>query len=85
MKLHKKINKILPILADMLEQKDNLLETIEKREEVFNNRSEKWQESEKGIAHEEKTPELNDLHFEIEDRLETIETALHELLEITEE
>ncbi len=85
MKLHKKINKCLQILADMLEQKDDLFETIEKREEIFNNRSEKWQESEKGIAYEEKTQELSDLHFEIEDRLETIETALHELLEITEE
>ena len=39
----------------------------------------------KGIEYEEKTQELQDLHFEIEDKLETIETALQELLEITEE
>ncbi len=85
MKLHKKIHKILPVVEEMKAQLDNLREKIDKREEVFSDRSDKWQESVKGIEYEEKTQQLEDLHFEIEDKLETIENALNELLEITEE
>lgn len=55
MKLHKKIHKILPVVEEMKAQLDNLREKIDKREEVFSDRSDKWQESDKGIEYEEKT------------------------------
>ena len=43
----------------------------DKREEVFSDRSDKWQESDKGMEYEEKTQQLEDLHFEIEKKMET--------------
>lgn len=45
----------------------NLEESIARREEVFENRSEKWQESEKGEEHQERTGRLQDMLDELID------------------
>jgi uncharacterized protein YukE len=84
MKAHKEIEQIEKILEKLKEKLDTIQTKIDEREETFGNRSDKWQESDKGIAFEEATTELQDLHLDIEDKIETIESALEELREITE-
>lgn len=43
------------------------------REEIFENRSDKWQESEKGEEYQELTERLNDLCNELTDYIEEFE------------
>jgi len=63
---------------DVLESK------IEKREDFFNDKSEKWQESEKGEAYNEETEELQDKFNDIQFEIEQIESSLENLKELTE-
>lgn len=49
--------------ADLM---DLISEELEKREEYFDNKSEKWQESEKGESYQELTDQLQLVYDEIE-------------------
>ena len=55
----KKISKMIADLTAVLE------ETIEKRTEFFDNKSEKWQESEKGEEYSNKTDTLQEILDEL--------------------
>lgn len=49
-----------------------LTEKIEKREFIFEQRSDRWKESEKGAFYEEATEELEDMKDELEDLIERL-------------
>jgi dGTP triphosphohydrolase len=64
-------------LLDHLKQTVEMLnEEIEKRETVFDERSEKWQESEKGEKYQEITGYLEELRDDMDYKIETIEDEL---------
>ena len=72
----KNIKKLEKLLSAVEKEFENIEIKIEKREDVFYDRSDKWQESEKGKLYEDITNELNDLFFEIEE----IKNAIKEIL-----
>lgn len=78
----KDIEKIAGILDSWKEKLDTLQGRIDSREETFGNRSERWQESEKGMDFEQETERLQDLHLEVETKMEEIAGALEELQDI---
>lgn len=55
------------VLKKMEELHEKLGASISKREEQFENRSEKWQESEKGEQFEETTGRLQEMFDELEE------------------
>ena len=61
--MKKRINKILDTLADAQME---LADIIEEREEIFENRSEKWQESEKGDEYQGYTEQLQEIANSLE-------------------
>ena len=61
-----------------------LQEKIENRGAKFDERSEKWQESSAGDNYQEETERLQDLHLDVENNIEEIESALDNIIEITE-
>lgn len=73
---------IIPKLKSKL---DNLQEKIDSREMYFGDKSEKWQESEKGEAYSEKTSEMEDLHQNIEFEVDQIESCLESLRELSDQ
>ena len=79
--LNKEIAKIESALESMKAKLDVLQEKIDKREDSFMDKSEKWQESEKGIEFEEKTSLMLDQHCEIESLVDDIENALFSMQE----
>lgn len=76
------IDKIEKIIEKMKEKALNLELKIEARENSFFDKSEKWQESEKGEAYEKKTEEMQELFDSVNDEIETIESAIQELREL---
>lgn len=71
--------------VDKMRAKLNVLESkIEKREEFFLVKSDKWQESEKGEAYNEETEELQEKFNDIEFEIEQIESCIESLKELTE-
>lgn len=59
-----------------LKELDILLTTeVSKREETFENRSERWQESEKGEEYQEITDELELFRGSVEDMIDRLEEA----------
>lgn len=76
------IDKIEKIIEKMKEKALNLELKIEARENSFFDKSEKWQESEKGEAYEKKTEEMQELFDGVNDEIETIESAIQELREL---
>ena len=66
--MKKRINKILDTLMTAQSQ---LADLIEEREEIYSNRSEKWQESDKGDEYQGYTDQLQ----EIADGLEYAEDS----------
>ena len=62
MKAHKEIDKIESIVNILKERLEQVEVKIESRDNTFNDRSEKWQQSEKGVKFEEVTSELSGLH-----------------------
>lgn len=63
----KKIKKLLNELSEAFEEK------IDRRTETFENRSEKWQESEKGEMFESETDRLQEMKDDIDDFICEIE------------
>lgn len=61
------------IIAKLNELNDLLTEEVSKREETFENRSEKWQESEKGEEYQEITDELELFRSSVEDMIDRLE------------
>lgn len=51
-------------------------EKIQDREFVYDDRSEKWQDSDKGCAYEEKTTELQDVLDNLEMTIESLEAYI---------
>lgn len=76
-----KLEKAVIIFKDVLEVMDF---EIEKREDIFNDRSEKWQESEKGEEFNEETERLQDVRNDVESEIETIESCIETLRELSE-
>ena len=64
----------------ILNKLKNIQERIElkinDRENYFNERSDKWQESDKALLHEEKTDQLQDVFDCLDDTIEALETYL---------
>ncbi|MDV4026050.1 hypothetical protein CMT52_17090 [Elizabethkingia anophelis] len=54
-------------------QLDKLRQMVENREDYFSERSEKWQESEKGEAFEYKTQELEGIADDLENLIDSME------------
>lgn len=69
-------SKEMRLLKDAINTLESLLEKVEerveKRTETFDNRSEKWQESETGEAYQYETDELEDFRNEIENALDYV-------------
>lgn len=51
-------------------------EKIEKRQEVFDDRSDDWKESEKGDDYEFKTAELQEVSFSLDTAIDELDTYL---------
>ncbi len=56
--------------------KEKLGEKIEEREFTFDERSEKWQDSEKGEAFQEKTDELQEVFDNLDMTIDSLNTFL---------
>lgn len=61
------------IIAKLNELQDLLTEEVSKREETFENRTEKWQESEKGEEYQQLTEELDEFRGSVEDIIDRLE------------
>ena len=82
MKAKKEITELESVVNRFKIKLDKLQIEIDNRQEKFDNHSEKWQESEKGEDFNLKISELQYLHYEIEDKIEAIEFAVQELIEL---
>lgn len=60
------------IIKNLEKELDRLDELVTEREETFWDRSEKWQESEKGEEFEDKTNELDLLKGELDELIESL-------------
>lgn len=76
------IQKISALCEKMRERLLKLEEIIEKREDYFNDKSEKWQESEVGCNYSEETELLQDNLLELENEIESIEAAVINIQEL---
>lgn len=75
--------KKMDIIIEKLKKQAEILEfKIEAREDSFSDKSEKCQESERGIAHEEKTREMQDLFDSVSSKIDTIENSIREIREL---
>ena len=79
MNLQKEIEKLRSVYDELIKKKYALECKIETRENTFNDRSEKWQESDKGIEYEEKTQELQDTFDNFDVELENLDSLINEL------
>lgn len=70
-------NIIKKMIADLQQMEEELSNLISNREETFDSRSEKWQESEKGEEYQEQTDQLGSVKG-------SIESAIDELTELFE-
>ncbi|MET3035843.1 hypothetical protein ABXT08_07070 [Chryseobacterium sp. NRRL B-14859] len=52
---------------------EKIANAVEKREEQFENRSEKWQEGEAGEAFQERTSELSQIEDDLQAAIEALE------------
>lgn len=77
--MQKQINKIQAAIDSLNDYKTTIEQKIEKRENYFDERSDKWQESEKGDEYYEKTEEWNDYLQEIESKIEDLENVIYEI------
>ena len=84
MDFQKKIDKLEKAVIIFKEVLDDLDLKIEAREDKFNERSEKWQESEKGDEFNEETERMQDVRNDVESEIETIESAIESLRELSE-
>lgn len=84
MKLQPIIGKMEAQAKGLREHLETLQSKIEKREDTFNDRAERWQESEAGEAWQEKTVELEDTALEFETAIGEIEVALESIRNLFE-
>lgn len=64
------------ILKELEKIKERLEEAVDQRETTFYDRSEKWQESENGEIHQDKTGELESVSSDIEMAIDNLESFL---------
>lgn len=63
------------IIYNLIKQLEALKDLIEQREEHFYDKSDKWQESEKGVEYEDKT-------LEMESKADELDALIEELKEL---
>ena len=63
-------------LKSLQKIKDQIEERLEGREMSYDDKSEKWQESEKGVDFEDKTNELQEVFDNLEITIDSLETFL---------
>lgn len=61
------------ILEDLNKQFEKLAAEVEKREEIYESRSEKWQESQNGEIYQEKTAELEEIECDLQAAIEALQ------------
>jgi hypothetical protein len=83
MKLAKQLNKLKDTLRKIKDIAETYEESIEKRDEYFNNKTENWQESEMGDNYQTRTDEMQDIFNNVNQKIEIIEEAIKELKELT--
>lgn len=71
------VNKLQKILDNLEEYKDTLSEVLEAEQEIFDNKSEKWQESDKG-------EHAQNALYELEKALTSLESFYDELTNATD-
>ena len=72
----KHISKLEQIKEELEQMKDALESRIEERENIFNDRSEKWQNSENGEDYDNRTQDLQDELLEFTSALEQLEESI---------
>lgn len=82
MNITKEINGLKKAVEKLKEKLLLLEEKIEERENTFNNRSEKWQESEKGELFNDVSEGLQYKFNEMESKIENIEGCIETLQEL---
>ena len=73
------LEKIEQLCAKMTEKLEYVESEIEKRTEYYDEKSKKWQDSEKGVEYVEKTENLEYCHSMAEEHIQTILDAVEEL------
>lgn len=81
MNFTKEIKSLKQIIGSLQMKQDNLEDKVKNREGVFEEKSEKWQESQKGLDHQELTEvldnqcsELAEIISDMEEYLSTLES-----------
>lgn len=82
--MEKELNQLKKIQEKLALKKDAIELKIEARENAFEDKSEKWQESEKGIEHQEKTQALQDFFDELDAELMALDDVINNLEELAE-
>jgi len=78
------LKKLNEALEELTEWKDSIELAIERRENSFENKSEKWHESEKGEDHQEKTQTMQDLFDELDAELMSLSDIVDTIQELSE-
>lgn len=76
MKTPKTLKKIKDLIEELKSDLSKIEEKKEAKENIFEDRTENWQESEKGEAFREEIQELEDLHSEFETLISDLEQFL---------
>jgi len=60
------------IIKNLEKQLENLRELVQKRDDTANERSEKWYDSEKGEEYMDKTQEIEDQAYELDNLIDNL-------------
>lgn len=85
MKTPNTLKKIKNLIEELKSDLLKIEEKKEAKENIFEDRTENWQESEKGEAFKEEIQELEDLHSEFETFISDLESDLDDIIEKFEE
>lgn len=85
MKTPNALKKIKNLIEELKSDLSKIEEKKEAKENIFEDRTENWQESEKGEAFREEIQELEDLHLEFETFIGDLESDLDDIIEKFEE
>lgn len=79
MNYSKEINAMKNIIGSLELKQNELEEKVSTREDYFNDRSEKWQESQSGLDYQEKTEHIDSVCSELTNMISDIEMHIESL------
>lgn len=85
MKTPSSLKKVKSLIEKLKSDLLKIEEKKEAKETIFEDRTETWQESEKGEAYKQEIEELEDLHLEFETFINDLESDLDDIIEKFEE